>query len=46
MMETIEKKIVKNVGLILKKSIKENKNPRDVGMEIAIKRIKNKSKKN
>ena len=45
MMETIERKITKNVSLILEKSIKENKNPRDVGMEIAVERIKNKSKK-
>jgi glutamate dehydrogenase (NAD(P)+) len=44
MMETIEKKITKNVKLILEKSITENKNPRDVGMEIAVQRIKNKSK--
>ena len=43
MMETIEKKITKNVKLILEKSIAENKNPRDVGMEIAVERIKNKS---
>jgi len=43
MMETIEKKIIKNVKLILEKSIAENKNPRDVGMEIAVERIKNKS---
>lgn len=42
MMETIEKKITKNVKLILEKSIAENKNPRDVGMEIAVERIKNK----
>lgn len=44
MMETIDAKITKNVKLILKKSIGENKNPRDVGMQIAINRInKNKS---
>jgi glutamate dehydrogenase/leucine dehydrogenase len=40
MMETIEKKIIKNVRLILEKSIVENKNPRNVGLEIAINRIK------
>ena len=39
MMETIEKKITKNVKIILWKSIKEKKEPREVGMEIAIKRI-------
>lgn len=44
MMDTIEKKITKNVGIIMQKSIKENKNPRDVGMEIALSRLK-KSKK-
>jgi len=46
MMETVENKITKNVGLILRKSIKENKNPREVGLEIAINRIKAKSNKN
>ena len=45
MMETIEKKIVKNVKIILKKSVKENRNPRDVGMEIAVGRITNKKSK-
>jgi len=44
MMETIEKKIVKNVKIILKKSVKENRNPRDVGMEIAVERITKKAK--
>ena len=39
MMDTIEKKITKNVKIILRQSIKENKEPRVVGMEIAIKRI-------
>ena len=39
MMDTIEKKITKNVKIILKQSIKENKDPREVGMEIAISRI-------
>ena len=39
MMDTIEKKIKKNVRIIMQKSIKENKNPRDVGMEIAVNRI-------
>ncbi len=39
MMETIEKKITKNVKIIMKKSIKEKKDPRDVGLEIAINRI-------
>ncbi|MCX6718307.1 MAG: Glu/Leu/Phe/Val dehydrogenase [Candidatus Staskawiczbacteria bacterium] len=42
MMETIDRKIAKNVRLILEKSIAEKKNPREVGMEIAISRIKNK----
>jgi len=45
MMDTIEKKIVKNVRIVLKKSIKENKNPRDVGMEIAVSRITKKQAK-
>ncbi len=44
MMALIEKKIVKNVTLVLKKSIKEHKNLRDVGMEIAVARITKKSK--
>ena len=39
MMETVDKKITKNVKIILKKSLKENKNPREVGMEIALERI-------
>jgi glutamate dehydrogenase/leucine dehydrogenase len=39
MMDTIEKKITKNVKIILKKGLKENKNLRDVGMEIALERI-------
>ena len=39
MMETVERKITKNVRIILKKSIKEKKNPRDVALEIAISRI-------
>ena len=39
MMETIEKKIVKNVKIIMKKSIAEKRNPREVGMEIAVGRI-------
>lgn len=45
MMDTIEKKITKNVRIILKRSISEHKNPRDVGMEIAINRITKKSMK-
>ena len=44
MMETIEKKIVKNVKIIMRKSIEENKNPRDVGMEISVERITKKAK--
>ena len=44
MMETIEKKITKNVKLILEKSIAKNKNPRDIGMEIAVNRILKKKK--
>jgi len=43
MMETIEKKIVKNVNLIIKKGIKKNKSLREVGMEIAVNRL-NKAK--
>ncbi|MCX6721650.1 MAG: hypothetical protein NTY04_00425 [Candidatus Staskawiczbacteria bacterium] len=42
MMDTIEKKITKNVKIILKNSIKEKKNPREVGMQIAINRISKK----
>jgi glutamate dehydrogenase/leucine dehydrogenase len=45
MMETIEKKIVKNVKIIMKKSLSEKRDPREVGMEIAISRISKKSKK-
>jgi glutamate dehydrogenase/leucine dehydrogenase len=45
MMETIERKIVKNVKLILEKSIAEKKNPRDIGMEIAVQRIKIRAKR-
>jgi len=45
MMETIEKKITKNVKIILKKSIKEHKEPREVGLEIAVDRINKKNNK-
>ena len=45
MMDTVEKKIVKNVTIVLKRAIKENKNPRDVGMDIAIERINKKLNK-
>ena len=45
MMDTVEKKITKNVKIILKKSIAEKKNPRDVGLEIAINRIEKKWQK-
>ena len=45
MMETIEKKIVKNVKLIMRKSLAEKRDPREVGMEIAVSRILKKSKK-
>ena len=43
MMETVEAKITKNVRAIIKQSIAEKKNPRDVGMEIAVSRITKKS---
>ncbi len=39
MFDTIEKKITENVKRVMRQSIKQNKNPRDVGMEIAINRI-------
>jgi glutamate dehydrogenase (NAD(P)+) len=45
MMETIEKKIVKNTKLILRESIEEKRNPREVGLEIALARIQAKRKK-
>ena len=45
MMEVIEKKITKNVKIILMKSIKEQKDPRDVGMEIAMERIAKKNER-
>jgi glutamate dehydrogenase/leucine dehydrogenase len=45
MMETIEKKITKNVKIILKRSLTEKKNPRDVGLEIAVSRITKKLQK-
>jgi glutamate dehydrogenase/leucine dehydrogenase len=40
MMETVAQKITKNVSLVLKKAIAEKKEPRSVGMEIAISRLK------
>jgi glutamate dehydrogenase/leucine dehydrogenase len=43
MMETIDKKITKNVRLVLKKSIQEKREPREVGMELAISRITKKN---
>jgi glutamate dehydrogenase/leucine dehydrogenase len=42
-METIDKKITKNVRLVLKKSIQEKREPREVGMELAISRITKKN---
>lgn len=39
MFQTIEKKIVKNTKAILKESIKAKKNPREIGLEIAVRRI-------
>jgi glutamate dehydrogenase/leucine dehydrogenase len=45
MMETIEKKITKNVKIILKRILTEKKNPRDVGLEIAVSRITKKLQK-
>lgn len=44
MMETIDKKITKNVKIILEKGIKDKKDLREVGMEIAISRITKKRK--
>lgn len=43
MFGTVERKITENVRRVIKKSLKEKKNPRDVAMQIAISRI---SKKN
>jgi glutamate dehydrogenase/leucine dehydrogenase len=42
MMDTVEKKIVKNVKIIMKKSISEKRNPREVGLEIAVDRLRKK----
>ncbi len=39
MFDTIERKITENVKRVIKQSIKQNKNPRDIGMEMAINRI-------
>jgi len=40
MFDTIEKKIIENVKRVLKQSIKDKKNPRDVGMDLAIKKLR------
>ena len=45
MMQLIEKKITKNVKIILKKAIKEKRETREVGMEIAVERITKKQNK-
>lgn len=42
MMETVERRVSENVRLILEQSINDKKNPREVGMQIAIKRLTNK----
>ena len=39
MMETVEKKVFKNTTLILRESIKKNKNPRETGLEVSIRRL-------
>jgi len=44
--ELLEKKVKETTRLVLEKSIKEGKNPRDVGMEIAKERIESKGGKN
>lgn len=44
MFELVERKIKKATALVLEKSIKENKNPRKVAMEIAIAKVETKIK--
>jgi glutamate dehydrogenase/leucine dehydrogenase len=44
MFETVEKKITRNTRIVLKESLRKNKNPREVAIEIAKKRIEDKTK--
>ncbi len=44
MLEMVDRKISKNLRIILKESIKKGKNPREAGIEIAMKRIEKKMK--
>lgn len=40
MFETVERKITKNTGLVLKEALKKKRNPREIALEIAKKRIR------
>lgn len=44
MLEMVNKKISKNLRIILRESVKKGKNPREAGIEIAMKRIEKKMK--
>ena len=44
MFETVAKKIKKTVSLVMEESIKKNKNPRQVALDLAVKIIENKQK--
>ncbi|PIS39206.1 MAG: Glu/Leu/Phe/Val dehydrogenase [Candidatus Nealsonbacteria bacterium CG08_land_8_20_14_0_20_38_20] len=46
MFETVEKKIKKNAGLVLNEALKEKRNPREVALEIAKKRVREAMEKN
>lgn len=45
MFELISKKVRKATQLVLTRSVKEKRNPREVGMEIAVKKVEEKMKK-
>ncbi|MBU4481680.1 Glu/Leu/Phe/Val dehydrogenase [Patescibacteria group bacterium] len=45
MFETVEKKIKKNAGLVLKEALAKKRNPREVALEIAQKRVREAMKK-
>lgn len=44
MFKTVEEKIIRATNLVMKKAVKEKKNPRRVGMELAEKRVIDKAK--
>ncbi len=44
MLEMVEEKIVKNVSMVLERSLKEKRNPRQIALEIAKKRVEAKMK--